>query len=101
VSEGLEDGEVTASPSSLYDDELPEHGHGEQRGEDGRNTVDAGVVGDAVGALAVTTQVDCWMVWQKLVMDRWKLAMFAARPGPGVKLSRTNWKPRGAPGGTA
>ena len=37
------------------------------------------------------------MVWQNLVMDRWKLAMFAARLGPGVKLSSTNWKPGGAP----
>jgi hypothetical protein len=38
----------------------------------------------------VTTHVDCWMVWQELVMDGWKLTVFAGRFGPGVKLSSTN-----------
>ena len=57
-----------------------------------------GVVGDAVGTLVMMTQVDCWTLRQNPVMDRWKLVMFAARRGPGVKLSSTNSKPEGKPG---
>src|SRR5205814_670005 len=53
--EDLQDGEVTAPPAPGQHAELPEHGDpddGEQRGQDRGGAVDAGVVGDAVAALA-------------------------------------------------